>query len=75
MSQELIDENAMIEYLQLKIRRKDWHAVSDAANDLREMQIENKNKPIIIFDKGIVVKSRQENGHLMIEVIREGKKK
>ncbi len=25
-------------YLQVKIREKDWHAVSDAANDLREIQ-------------------------------------
>lgn len=32
----------MIAYIQLKIREKDWHAVSDAANDLREMEARKK---------------------------------
>jgi hypothetical protein len=27
----------MLEYLQLKIRQRDWHGVADAAMDLREM--------------------------------------
>lgn len=30
-------EEIMTEYLFLKIQQKDWHGVSDAANDLREM--------------------------------------
>lgn len=28
----------MIEYLLLKVRQGDWHGVSDAANDIREME-------------------------------------
>ena len=30
-------EEIMIDYLLLKVQQKDWHGVSDAANDLREM--------------------------------------
>jgi len=30
-------EDVMIDYLLLKVQQKDWHGVSDAANDLREM--------------------------------------
>jgi hypothetical protein len=30
-------EKVMIDYLLLKVQQKDWHGVSDAANDLREM--------------------------------------
>lgn len=32
----------MIEYLQLKTAEQDWHGVSDAANDLREIDLEIK---------------------------------
>lgn len=28
-----------IQYMHLKIKEEDWHAVSDAANDLRELEI------------------------------------
>ena len=31
-------EEIMIDYLLLKVQQKDCHGVSDAANDLREMQ-------------------------------------
>lgn len=31
-------EEIRIDYLLLKVQQKDWHGVSDAANDLREMQ-------------------------------------
>jgi hypothetical protein len=36
-------EEIMIQYLLLKVQQKDWHGVSDAANDLREMEAK-KNK-------------------------------
>jgi hypothetical protein len=36
-------EEIMIQYLLLKVEQKDWHGVSDAANDLREMEAK-KNK-------------------------------
>jgi hypothetical protein len=32
-------EEIMIDYLLLKVQQKDWHGVSDAANDLREMNV------------------------------------
>lgn len=31
------DRRLLIDYLQLKVRQEGWHGVSDAANDLREM--------------------------------------
>lgn len=33
----------LIDYLQVMIARKDWHGVSDAANDLREMEAEMRS--------------------------------
>lgn len=35
---ERTDEQVMIDYLNLKVRQRDWHAVADAAMDLREME-------------------------------------
>jgi hypothetical protein len=32
----------MIDYLLMKVRHWDWHGVSDAANDLREMDASGK---------------------------------
>ena len=40
----MTQEEIMIEYLLLKVRQKDWHGVSDAANDLREMQAKKEKK-------------------------------
>jgi hypothetical protein len=34
----------LIDYLQLMVARADWHGVSDAANDLRVLEAENKPK-------------------------------
>jgi hypothetical protein len=31
------DIEILVEYLKMKTRRKDWHAVSDAAVDIREL--------------------------------------
>lgn len=30
----------LIEYAKMKIEERDWHALSDVANDLRELEIE-----------------------------------
>jgi hypothetical protein len=35
-------KEALIQYLLMKVKAEDWHAVSDAANDLREVEIEIK---------------------------------
>jgi hypothetical protein len=32
----------MVEYMQLKIQAEDWHAVADAAMDIREIESEMK---------------------------------
>ena len=37
-------EEIMIDYLLLKVEQKDWHGVSDAGNDLREMQAKKEKK-------------------------------
>jgi len=36
-------EEIMIQYLLLKVEKKDWHGVSDAANDLREMDAKKED--------------------------------
>ena len=38
-----LDRSVMISYLLMKVRQEDWHGVSDAANDLREMDAREKN--------------------------------
>jgi hypothetical protein len=36
------DIEVMIAYLLLKVKQKDWHGVSDAAMDIREMEAREK---------------------------------
>jgi len=43
--------NIMIEYLKLKVHQADWHGVSDAANDIREMEAAN---PELISQRNIM---------------------
>ena len=38
----------LIEYLQLKTSESDWHAVSDAANDLRVMESSHAATSVIV---------------------------
>jgi hypothetical protein len=33
----------LMEYLKAKVDREDWHGVSDAANDLRELEAQNRS--------------------------------
>jgi hypothetical protein len=33
----------LLDYMQVMIARSDWHGVSDAANDLRVLEAEQKN--------------------------------
>lgn len=35
-TEERID--GLVDYMQMKIKERDWHAVCDAANDIREME-------------------------------------
>ena len=37
------DIDVMVAYLLLKVKQRDWHGVSDAANDIREMEARDKN--------------------------------
>jgi len=39
----MTDREILIQYLLMKVRQEDWHGVSDAANDLREMDAKEKN--------------------------------
>lgn len=34
----------LIEYMRVKMEEADWHGVSDAANDLREIEAEEKGR-------------------------------
>lgn len=34
---QIMNREIMVAYLELKVAEEDWHGVSDAANDLREM--------------------------------------
>ncbi|CAB5222942.1 hypothetical protein UFOVP370_43 [uncultured Caudovirales phage] len=34
----------LIDYLHVMIARSDWHGVSDVANDLRELEAEQREK-------------------------------
>lgn len=43
--QQQADRQILIEYLKMKARREDWHGVSDAANDLRELDAETRGPP------------------------------
>ena len=38
----MTDREILIQYLLMKVRQEDWHGVSDAANDLREMDAREK---------------------------------
>ncbi len=40
INKELLEQQVedMIKYLQLKVAAKDWHAVADAAMDIRELE-------------------------------------
>ncbi len=41
-SDEMTDRDILIQYMLMKVRQEDWHGVSDAANDLREMDAKEK---------------------------------
>jgi len=41
------DIEVMIAYMQLKIRQRDWHGVSDAANDIRVMEAQLSSEPTL----------------------------
>lgn len=34
----------LIEYMKIKVEMEDWHGVSDAANDLRELDAEHRGR-------------------------------
>ena len=42
------DREILIDYLMMKARQEDWHGVSDAANDLREMDArQSSHQPLV----------------------------
>jgi hypothetical protein len=41
MKSEWVRYEVLINYLLVKVQEKDWHGVSDAANDIRVMEAEH----------------------------------
>jgi len=39
-------KNILVDYLKMKTEDQDWHAVSDAANDIREVEIKIRTQPM-----------------------------
>ena len=62
----------MIAYLHTKMDESDWHAVSDAANDLRVLEASRNNAPKFVLEDGIEL-VRLENGviHVCLKKGRE----
>lgn len=48
---KMSDEEILIAYMQMKIKHKDWHAVADAAMDLRELVYAIKLNELVIMGK------------------------
>ena len=44
----MTDREILIQYMLMKVRQEDWHGVSDAANDLREMDAKGKEMSRLI---------------------------
>jgi hypothetical protein len=42
-----LDIDVMVAYLLLKVKQRDWHGVSDAANDIREMEAYLSSMPTL----------------------------
>ena len=48
---DLDDEiDALVDYIHLKIKQRDWHGVSDAANDIREIEAQIKLFKLLISE-------------------------
>lgn len=45
---ELSVRDILLLYLKMKVEQEDWHAVSDAANDLREHDARNERVEVTI---------------------------
>lgn len=64
----------LVAYLLLKVEEADWHGVSDAANDLRELEIWNKalegQKPFLV-EHGIKVSETEIDGRKFVEIRRQ----
>ena len=51
-----LDENisSMVDYMNLKIQTEDWHAVADAAMDIREMEAGMKELKTVLGNLELV---------------------
>lgn len=63
-------KRTLIAYMQTKIEEGDWHAVSDAANDLRVLDAANGPSKKFLVQSGIEFKRTELNGEQIIEVSR-----
>lgn len=48
-----MQRQTLIDYLQLMVSRADWHGVSDAANDLRVLEAEERGRAVEINLTGV----------------------
>lgn len=46
------NRRTLIDYLLMKVEQEDWHGVSDAANDLREMDAVNRGIDLPVQSPG-----------------------
>lgn len=61
----------LVAYLQAKVTEGDWHAVSDAANDLRVLEARVSQEPIaLLVEKGIKTRETEIDGRKFIEISR-----
>lgn len=40
--------HGLVDYIQIKIVQNDWHAVSDAANDIRELESKIQTLKLVV---------------------------
>lgn len=58
-------KRTLIEYMRTKIEEGDWHAVSDAANDLRVLEATDGINTKVFVESGIVATREQVGGQMM----------
>lgn len=64
------ERKALIEYLKVKVAAEDWHAVSDAANDLRVLEASQPDQKFFV-GKGIQLEHTIINGEPYTRVFRK----
>ena len=61
-------KETLIAYLKVKTEEGDWHAVSDAANDLRVLEAREAHSQTIYLEAGMELTEEHVNGKRMLRV-------